>query len=139
MARMIKIRVDEVTCRAVLHDDAPTLGGLLWNALPLTSELRHVRWSGEAGYLLADGLRHLDPPDERRISMFGQKQVVMRPEHAELAIAYGQGQARDATSRGTTTYHIASLIGDADPLLRRVAETRHTGLTPIEITRVEGD
>src|SRR5487761_1303662 len=138
MARMINIRLDQVSCAAVLHDDAPTMSGLLWEALPLTGELRHVRWSGEAGYILADGLKQDNPPGERRVSMYAPGQIVLRPEHAVLAFGYGQGQARDSTSRGSEGCHVASVVTNADAFLQRVAETRRTGRAPIEITRAEG-
>jgi Protein of unknown function (DUF3830) len=139
MPRKISIRLDQVSCEALLHDDAPTMSGLFWNALPLIGELRHVRWSGEAGYILADSLKHENPPNERRVSMYAPGQIVLRPEHAELAFGYGQGQARDSTSRGTEGCHIASVITNVDEFLQRVAETRRTGWAPIQITRAEGD
>lgn len=139
MARMINIRLDHVKCTAVLHDEASALSGPLWDALPLNGDLRHVRWSGEAGYVLVAGLKCENPPDERRVSMYGAGQVILRPEHAELAFGYGQGQARDSISRGAEGYHIASLVTNVDAFLKRVAQTRRTGRAPIEITRAEDD
>jgi hypothetical protein len=138
MSRLIEIRVDGVTCTAELHADAPTLTERLWQALPLSGELRHVRWSGEAGYVIADGLRIESPPDERRVSMYARGQILLRPDHAELGFAYGQGQARDSTSRGDQASHVATVVSNLDAFLDRVALTRHTGRCPIEIARADG-
>jgi hypothetical protein len=140
VTRQIDIRLGDVECTAVLHDeDAPILTSLLWDALPLHGEMRHVRWSGEAGYILADALHYPDPPDERRVSLYTPASIVLRSEHAELAFGYGQGQARDGFVRGAQGSHLATVITNVDQYLQRVAQTRHTGRTAIEITKREGE
>jgi len=139
MRREIRIRLGDVCCLAVLHDDAPTLSALLWDALPVTGELRHLRWGGEAGYVLSGAVKNESPPDERRVSMYGRGQILLRAEHGEIAIGYGQGQARDGISRGSEACHVASVVTNVDAFLDRVARTRRTGKAPVEITRAEGE
>ena len=138
MSRKINIQVDDVSCTAELHDDAAVMSALLWDALPVTGELRHLRWGGEAGYVLSADVKKTDPPDERRVSMYGRGQVLLRSEHGEIAIGYGQGQARDGISRGAQACHVASVITNVDAFLDRVGRTLRTGKAPIEITRSEG-
>jgi hypothetical protein len=140
VTRTIDIRVGDVECTAVLHvDDAPVQAGLLWDALPLRGELRHVRWSGEAGYILADELHRSEPSDERRVSIYPPASIVLRAEHAELAFGYGQAQARDGFVRGAEGSHIATITTNVEQYLQRVAQTRRTGLVAIEITRRTGE
>jgi hypothetical protein len=139
MTRIIDIRLADVRCSAMLHDDAPVMSGLLWDALPLTGELRHLRWGGEAGYVLSAAVKTENPADERRVSMYGRGQILLRAEHGEVAIGYGQGQARDGVSRGSEACHVASVVTNAEAFLDRVARTRRGGKAPIEITRSEGD
>jgi hypothetical protein len=139
MSREIRIRLDGVSCTAVLHDDAPTMSAMLWDALPVIGELRHLRWGGEAGYVLSAAVKNAKPPDERRISMYGRGQILLRAEHGEIAIGYGQGQARDGISRGSEACHVASVVTNADVFLDRVARTRRSGKARIEITRAEGE
>lgn len=139
MSRQICIRLDGVSCTAVLHDDAPDMSALLWEALPVSGELRHLRWGGEAGYVLSPAVKNENPPDERRVSMYGRGQILLRAEHGEIAIGYGQGQARDGISRGAEACHVASIVTNVEAFLDRVAQTRRTGKAPVEITRAEGN
>lgn len=90
MSREIRIRLGGVSCTAVLHDDAPIMSAMLWDALPVSGELRHLRWGGEAGYVLSAAVKNEKPPDERRVSMYGRGQILLRAEHGEIAIGYGR-------------------------------------------------
>jgi hypothetical protein len=100
--------------------------------------VRDLRWGGEAGYVLSAAVKNEKPPDERRVSMYGRGQILLRAEHGEIAIGYGQGQARDGISRGSEACHVASVVTNVNAFLDRVAQTRRTGKAPIEITRAEG-
>ena len=137
MPRMIDVQLAELHSTAVLHDDAPSVTELLWDALPVSGELRHLRWGGEAGYLLSTAVARQDLPAERRVSMYGRGQLLLRPEHGEIIIGYGQGQARDGISRGSEAYHVASFVTNVAALLDRVALTRRTGKVPVMISRAE--
>jgi hypothetical protein len=137
MPRTIGLQLADVRCTAVLHDDAPTMSEVLWEALPVSGEVRHLRWGGEAGYLLSPAVSHQSLPAERRVSMYGRGQILLRPEHGEVVIGYGQGQARDGTSRGSEACHVASIVTNLDAFLDRIALTRRTGKAPIKITRAE--
>jgi Protein of unknown function (DUF3830) len=135
MAKKIVLSLDGTTATAVLHDnEAPKTVQKLWDALPIEESLRHVRWSGSAGYILAASLRDPSFPLENRASFYAPGTLNLKPEHGELAISYGPAQARESTGIGWAT-HFGTLEGDASAFLDAVARTQHEGKKQLVIER----
>jgi hypothetical protein len=138
MTKRIEITLEGVTVVArLLEDQAPQTVARFWEALPIEDTLRHVRWSGMAGYILASSLADPAFPFENRVSFYPAKTIALRPEHGELAFSYGQAQARYVDGNGWAT-HFATLEGDAEPFLAIVAATKRQGGKPLTIRRQEG-
>lgn len=126
-----------VTAIARVHEeDAPNASARFRAALPINATLRHVRWSGEAGYVLVDGLRDHTLDVENQMSFFCRGTIGYRPEHGEIAIAYGSAQARDWWGVGWAT-KIAEIEGDADAFLELVKSTQRTGRKELVIAAEE--
>ncbi len=118
---------------ATLNDAAPRSAERFRRACPIESTLRHVRWSGEAGYVLIDDLRDPSMELEDRVSAFCRGTIGLRPEHGEVAIAYGSAQARDWWGIGWAT-RVANLIGECDDFLDLVLDSQRTGAKQLTIT-----
>jgi hypothetical protein len=137
MPKKIELSLDGTTAVAVLHEhEAPRAAQKLWDALPIEEAIRHVRWSGSAGYILSAALRDAAQPLENRTSFYHPGTLNLRPEHGEIAISYGPAQARDGTGMGWAT-HLASLEGDATAFLQAVERTQHVGRRQLAIKRRE--
>jgi hypothetical protein len=137
MSKRIELSLDGTTATAVLHEaEAPKTVQKLWDALPIEETLRHVRWSGSAGYILAAALRDPAFPLENRTSFYHPGTLNLKPEHGEVAISYGPAQARDGTGNGWAT-HFASFEGDASAFLDAVARSQHEGKKQLVIKRRE--
>ena len=137
MPKKIELSLDGTTAIAVLHEqEAPRAVQKFWDALPLEAAIRHVRWSGSAGYILSAALRDPALPLENRTSFYHPGTLNLRPEHGEIAIAYGPAQARDGTGMGWAS-HVASLEGDASAFLQAVERTQHAGKRQLAIKRRE--
>jgi hypothetical protein len=137
MAKKIELSLDGVTATAVLHEqEAPQTAQKVWDALPIDETLRHVRWSGSAGYILVSALRDPSFPLENRVSYYIPLTLNLKPEHGEVAISYGPAQARDGTGNGWAT-HFATLEGDAAAFLEAVARVQHEGKKQLVIKRKE--
>lgn len=133
MTEQIVLDVAGATAVAeLLTEAAPTSAARLLETLPIRAELRHVRWSGNAAYTLVDALRDPNLQLENRVSFYYPKTLVLRPEHGEVAIAYGQAQARDSMNPAGWATLLAQIEDNAE-FFRRVAATQHGGVTPIEI------
>ncbi|MCA1644390.1 MAG: DUF3830 family protein [Chloroflexi bacterium] len=99
--------------------------------MPMEETLRHVRWSGRAGYILAPALHDPSFPLENRVSFYIPRTLDLKPEHGEVAISYRPAQARDGTgtngppslrrSRVTRTPSLNALRGRST----RARNTRH--------------
>lgn len=138
MARRIELSVDGATATAVLHEEAaPRSAQKMWNALPIEATLRHLRWGGSAGYIIAASLRDPAFPRENRVSLYAPGTLSYQPEYGEISIAYGESQARDATGNAWAT-RLATFEGDASAFLDAVARTRHEGKKQLVIKRQEG-
>lgn len=135
MSKRIELALDGVTATAVLHEEqAPRTVERLWGALPLDETMRHVRWSGSAGYFLAAALRDPSFALENRVSIYIPGTINYRPEHGEVAISYGPAQARDGNGIAWAT-HAATLEGDATAFLSAVASMQHVGKKRLVIRR----
>jgi hypothetical protein len=138
MTKRIEITIEGVTAVArMLEENAPQTVARFWDALPIEDTLRHVRWSGMAGYVLISDLADPSFPFENRVSFYPAGTISLRPEHGELAFAYGQAQARDVIGNGWAT-HFATLEGDAGSFLAKVAATKRQGGKALTIRRQEG-
>lgn len=125
------------TATARLHQDAaPEATRRFLAACPMRATLRHVRWSGEAGYVLVDELRDPAQALENRVSAFCRGSIGFRPEHGEVAIAYGSAQARDWWGIGWAT-KVADLDGDVEAFLDMVRSTQRTGAKQLTIDAEE--
>ncbi len=135
MSKKIVLSLDGTTATALLHENEAT-GTVqkLWDALPIEETLRHVRWSGSAGYILAASLRDPSFQLENRASFYHPGTLNLKSEHGEVAISYGPAQAREATGIGWAT-HFATLEGDASAFLDAVARTQHEGKKHLVIKR----
>lgn len=121
----------------LLDEAAPEAGRRFRAALPIRETLRHVRWSGEAGYILVPALRDPELEVENRMSFFCRGTIGFRPEHGEVAIAYGSAQARDWFGIGWAT-RIAEIEGDGEAFLAAVRSSQRTGAKDLVISAEEG-
>jgi len=94
MPRRIELSIEGATAIAVLAEDAaPKSSQKVWDALPLEVTLRHLRWGGSAGYILAESLRDPEFPRENRVSIYAPGTLNFQAEYGEVSIAYGPAQA----------------------------------------------
>ncbi len=122
MDRRIELSLGGLGAVATLHEHAaPHTTAKVWDALPIEETLRHVRWSGSAGYILAPALRDPAFPLENRVSFYLPGTLNLKPEHGEVAISYGPAQARDLSGNGWAT-HFATLEGEIRRRLASVDE-----------------
>jgi hypothetical protein len=82
MTKRVRVILDGVEAVARLHEDAaPQTVTRFWAALPIQAVLRHVRWSGEAGYILISELADKTQPLENAISFYPPGNIAFRAEH----------------------------------------------------------
>lgn len=137
MVRRIELEVEGVSVTARLFDEeAPESTQRLWEALPIHETLRHVRWSGNAAYVLVSQLKDPSMPLENRVSFYCPATIALKPQHGELALSYGQAQAREGTGIGWAT-QLAALEGDVAPFLQILQRTQHEGAKRLIIRRKE--
>jgi hypothetical protein len=121
----------------LLEETNPVLVDRFRRALPIRETLRHVRWSGEAGYVLSEALRDPSLELEDRMSFFCRGTIGFRPEHGEIAFAYGGAQARDWWGIGWAA-RVGEIDGDADDFFAAIAATQHEGGKELVIAAQEG-
>jgi hypothetical protein len=139
VTRRIRVTIDSVSASGELQESAaPRTSQRVWDALPVDTTLRHVRWSGEAGYILLPTLADPGGLLENPVSFYPLASLVFRPEHGEIAFAYGQAQARLHTQPAGYATHLATLDVNASAFLAKVAATSHQGETPIRIEQESG-
>lgn len=138
MTKRIRLNVDGVEAVARLHEDAaPETVAKFWAALPVEETLRHVRWGGEAGYILIRKIADKTQPIENRISIYPPASIGFRPEHGEVAFSYGQAQARDHVRTATWACHLGTIETNVEVFFAKVRATRAEGGKPIRLTREE--
>ncbi len=136
MAKRVRISLDGVEAVARLHEEAaPQTVARLWAALPIADRLRHVRWSGDAGYVMIAQLADRTLPVENPVTFYPPGAIVFRREHGEIAVCYGQAQARDHMQVAGWACHLATLEKNAEPFLDKVRATRSAGGKPIAFAR----
>jgi hypothetical protein len=137
MPKHIKLSVGEVSAVArLLEDEAPLTAKKFWDALPLDEPFRHVRRGGCAGYILTPKLRDNELPFENRVSFYIPGTINLKPVHGEVAISYGQSQARTVTGNEYAT-HFATFVGDYARFLDVVNRMQTEGKKQLVITRHE--
>lgn len=138
MPKRVRLTLDGVEAVARLHEEAaPETVRRFWAILPIEATLRHVRWSGEAGYILIAELADTAQPIENRISFYPPASIAFRPEHGEMAFSYGQAQARDHVRAATWACHLGTVETNASAFLARVEATCAEGGKPIRLAREE--
>ena len=138
MAKRIEIEVGGVTVTArLLEKEAPETSSRVWEALPVEATLRHMRWGGNAAYILAPSIKDPSAKVENQVSFYIPGTICLRPEHGEVAFPYGQAQARSLTGNAWATY-FADLEGDTNALFDQLRSTQRQGGKPITIRRKEG-
>lgn len=136
MATHLRLFLDGVEAMARLHEDAaPQTVARLWAVLPISDRLRHLRWGGEAGYIMVAQLSDPDHPLENAVTFYPPGAIMFRRDHGEIAVAYGQAQARDHMQPATWACHVATLDGGAEAFLRKVQATRSEGAKAFRIER----
>lgn len=138
MPKRVRIVLEGVEAVARLHEEAaPETVRRFWAALPIETTLRHVRWSGEAGYILIRKIADKSQPIENKISFYPPASIAYRPEHGEMAFAYGQAQARDDAHLATWACHLGTLETNAVAFLAKVEATCAEGGKSIRLSREE--
>lgn len=142
MSHVINVAVGGAEARfELLPEYSPRSVEALWRSLPITTQLRHGRLSGEACFLDVDTGPLLELPAEPELPVTsiykGYLVLIVLPElgHAELLVSYGTAEYRWPTGRRYVSPVGRALDGDAlfDVLRRMFSE----GAKTIEITRVE--
>ena len=135
MNQRIHVELDGVAASGVMHDEAARVSATRFLAtLPVETTMRHVRWSGEAGYILIHELADPSIAIENPVSFYPPGSLIFRPEHGELAFAYGQAQARDGMQRSASATHLATFDTNVSEFMERVAATCHEGGKTIRIS-----
>jgi hypothetical protein len=135
MDKRIELEADGVTATARLTEAAaPNSTKRFWDALPMEESMRHVRWGGNCAFVLSKALRDPDFPFESRISFYDRGTISLKPQHGEVALSYGQAQARDPIGTGWAT-PLAVFEGDFEPFLAVLAKTQREGAKPLTIRR----
>ena len=63
MPKRIQLSIEGIAAIAVLQETtAPKTVERMWASIRMEETLKHVRWSGGAGYILASSLRDLSFP-----------------------------------------------------------------------------
>lgn len=136
MPKRIRLTLDGVEAVARLNDDAaPDTVAKFWAALPVEETLRHVRWGGEAGYILIRTLADKTQPIENKISIYPPASIGFRPEHGEVAFSYGQAQARDHVRTATWACHLGTIESSCEAFFAKVRATRAEGGKRIRLAR----
>jgi hypothetical protein len=138
MTKRVRLILDGVEAVARLHEEAaPETVARFWAALPIETMLRHVRWSGEAGYILISQLADKTQPLENAISFYPPASIAFRAEHGEMALSYGQAQARDHARVATWACHLGTLETNIGAFLTKVEATQSEGRKPMRLMREE--
>jgi hypothetical protein len=139
VSRRIRIELEGVQAAAVVHDEAaPVTSRRLFEVLPIEGTLRHMRWSGEAAYILERRLAGPTGKIENPISIYPPGTIAFRPEHGEFAFSYGQAQARDLAHIGTWACHLATVVSNREQFLEALRSTGPRGGKPIRIVEEAG-
>jgi len=139
--RWISIKVHGAEARLRLLDEySPRSAEALWQSLPIATQLRHGKLSGEACFLDVDSGPLLDLPAEPELPVTsiyrGYLVLTVLPQlgHAELLISYGVAEYRWPTGRRYVTP--VARADEAEALYDVLRRMFSEGVKPIEIRRV---
>jgi hypothetical protein len=142
VTRKFAIEVEGATATfELLPDYCPRSTEAFWEALPISTQLRHGKLSGEACFFDVTSPSLLALPDEPELPVTSMYRgylslVVFRElEHAELLISYGTAEYRWPTGRRYVSPIARTADGDAlfDVLRRMFSE----GAKVINVSRME--
>ena len=137
--RRVSIDLDGTTVTArLLNEQAPVTVRRLWDRLPYHDDFTHSIWSG----LMIHSNQHpsldLDvsryPLIENPVSYIAAGDVVVWPQNATLAIAYGPTQFKWLTGPWVVT-KVAELEGDIEPFARAAYRMMFEGARKLSITQ----
>lgn len=135
--RRIDIELGDVSVTGALFEDkAPRAADRLWEALPVSTALRHARRSGNAAYLVPPGMATTELAVENQVSFCYPGSICLMPSTGTILLAYGQAQARTEDGNVWVT-HLGELEGNTAAFFALLAETQRKGVRQITITRVE--
>jgi len=127
---------DETVFGHLFEDKAPAATESLWDALPITVELRHARRSGNAAYSVVPPLRSAGLIVENQVSFCYPGSICLIPESSTLLWSYGQTQAR--TERGNVwATHLGEVDGESSDFFALLAQTQRRGVSSMTIARME--
>lgn len=135
MNTVIRLQLGDVGATLTLFEDrAPLAVQKLLGVLPIDAQLRHVRWSGEAGYFLLASLAEPDAQIENVVTFYPRGSLIYRAEHGEFAFTYGQAQARDNVKLADHACLLGVLEENAEPFLELVRRTRTEGQQSLRLS-----
>ena len=141
MQRWVNVKVDGAEAKLrLLEEYSPRSVEALWQSLPIATELRHGKLSGEACFLDVDSGPLLDLPAQPELpvtsSYRGYLVLTVLPElgHAELLISYGVAEYRWPTGRRYVTP--VARADEAEALYDVLRRMFSEGVKRIEIRRM---
>jgi hypothetical protein len=136
--KRIAIELEDASVNGVLFEDkAPEAAEAVWKSLPISTELRHARRSGNAAYLVATGVAASNLGVENQVSFCYPGSICLMPATGTFLLSYGQTQARTEDGNVWVT-HLGELEGDLARFFALLAESQRKGLKSITIRKAEG-
>ena len=139
----IKLAIADVSVEIRLWPElAPKTVEALLASLPVDTELRHCKWSGEACFAELDRGPIMAITDfELAVTSIYPGTLVVRPQNAlaptaEMLLSYGDAEYRWPTDRMSVT-PVGEVQGDTTRLFAAMAETASAGSTRVRITASE--
>jgi len=143
MVSGIRLAIDDVSVEIRLWPDlAPKTVEALLGSLPVDTELRHCKWSGDACFAELDrGPIMSVTAFESAVTSIYPGTLVVRPQNAlaptaEMLLSYGDAEYRWPTDRMSVT-PVGEVQGDTTRLFAIMARTATTGSTRVRITASE--
>ncbi len=134
--RGLELELYGETFRARLLDQqAPRTCAALWDALPLSAQVVHAKWSGN----LIRTLEGLPVSVDDLESGWGFQYpglVALHPASGTLAIVYGDARFRCSVGPAAVT-PVAELVGDVEAFARLAARLQWEGATTLALRPVE--
>src|ERR671934_2020732 len=141
MAKRIRVRVDGVTAKAALLEDAaPRTVRALWDRLPIRDRTIQARWSGDAwrtqeNYELLDRAAAVENPAGR----LSAGDIIYYPGYKsgllKVAIAYGPSQWLAPFMEPLPVTYLGKLDTNLDAFVERCQRIIFDGPLDVEISR----
>ncbi len=120
----------------LLTAEAPESVEALWDLLPLTSELVHVRWSGYATWIDIDDLELPDLPRENHTAYPSRGDVLLYPGYRneqEILLACGPTNFKSPAGE-LAGNHVGTIDASRETLAAIERRTLTDGALDVEIT-----